>query len=165
MDLLGFWQEQQGNGDESSSSSGSAISKVVGDGDGDGDEGADADDYLSVLVWNDGDSVFGYAMRVASKLLGKFGKAFYVMFFLVVHLMKLHSISLMWGVTSEAMEYEEQAELRAKRNNANAAMKNNEDGNGNNGEKKDDAKSKSKVGGKSRCVQLVPVQYCGWMDG
>jgi hypothetical protein len=27
----------------------------------------------------------------------------------VVHLMKLHSISLVWGVTSEAMEYEDVA--------------------------------------------------------
>ena len=26
--------------------------------------------------------------------------------------MKLHSLSLIWGVTSEAMEYEEQAEIR-----------------------------------------------------
>eukprot|EP00978_Attheya_sp_CCMP212_P008035 scaffold18721_cov48-Attheya_sp.AAC.1 len=40
---------------------------------------------------------------------------FYVAFFLVIHLMKLHSISLIWGVTSEAMEYEEQAELRAQK--------------------------------------------------
>jgi hypothetical protein len=37
------------------------------------------------------------------------GKAVYVAFFLVVHLMKLHSLSLVWGVTTEAMEYEEVA--------------------------------------------------------
>jgi hypothetical protein len=37
------------------------------------------------------------------------GKAIYVAFFLVVHLMKLHSLSLVWGVTTEAMEYEEVA--------------------------------------------------------
>ncbi len=61
------------------------------------------------------ESVWGYISRVGSILLGKFGKVFYVAFFLVVHLMKLHSISLMWGVSSEAMEYEEQAELRSKR--------------------------------------------------
>jgi hypothetical protein len=36
-------------------------------------------------------------------------KAVYVAFFLVVHLMKLHSLSLVWGVTTEAMEYEEVA--------------------------------------------------------
>ncbi len=34
------------------------------------------------------------------------------MFVLVVHLMKLHSLSLIWGVTTEAMEYEESAEQR-----------------------------------------------------
>jgi hypothetical protein len=33
----------------------------------------------------------------------------YIAFFLVVHLMKLHSLSLIWGVTTEAMEYEEVA--------------------------------------------------------
>ena len=37
------------------------------------------------------------------------GQAVYVAFFLVVHLMKLHSLSLVWGVTTEAMEYEEVA--------------------------------------------------------
>jgi hypothetical protein len=36
----------------------------------------------------------------------------YIAFFLVVHLMKLHSISLIWGVTTEAMEYEEAARKR-----------------------------------------------------
>ena len=45
-------------------------------------------------------------------LVNKFGKVIYVMFFLVVHLMKLHSLSLIWGVTTEAMEYEENAEQR-----------------------------------------------------
>jgi hypothetical protein len=38
--------------------------------------------------------------------------AMYVAFFLIVHLMKLHSISLMWGVTTEAMEYEEVAQKK-----------------------------------------------------
>ena len=33
----------------------------------------------------------------------------YIVFYLVVHLMKLHSLSLVWGVTTEAMEYEEVA--------------------------------------------------------
>ena len=32
-----------------------------------------------------------------------------VVFFLVVHLMKLHSISLMWGVVGQALDFEEQA--------------------------------------------------------
>ena len=42
-------------------------------------------------------------------LLGKFGQVMYVAFFLVVHLMKLHSLSLVWGVITEAMEYEDAA--------------------------------------------------------
>jgi len=33
-----------------------------------------------------------------------------VVFFLVVHIMRLHGISLIWGVASEALEYEERAE-------------------------------------------------------
>jgi hypothetical protein len=66
-----------------------------------------------LLIWNENETFMAYIMKMTSFVLGKFGKAFYVMFFLVVHLMKLHSISLMWGVTSEAMEYEEQAEIRA----------------------------------------------------
>jgi hypothetical protein len=48
----------------------------------------------------------------ASSVVNKFGKVIYVMFFLVVHLMKLHSLSLIWGVTTEAMEYAENAERR-----------------------------------------------------
>lgn len=42
-------------------------------------------------------------------LVSKLGKVMYIAFFLVVHLMKLHSISLVWGVTTEAMEYEDVA--------------------------------------------------------
>jgi hypothetical protein len=68
------------------------------------------DELYQLLVWNNNETMMGYVMKIVSFVLSKFGKAFYVMFFLVVHLMKLHSISLMWGVTSEAMEYEEQAE-------------------------------------------------------
>lgn len=40
------------------------------------------------------------------------GQGLYIAFFLVVHLMKLHSLSLVWGVTTEAMEYEEVAHKR-----------------------------------------------------
>ena len=46
--------------------------------------------------------------------VNRFGSIIYIMFFLVVHLMKLHSLSLIWGVTTEAMEYEEAAEKRRK---------------------------------------------------
>jgi ATP/ADP translocase len=41
------------------------------------------------------------------------GRALYVAFFLVCHLMKLHCLSLVWGVTTEAMEYEEVARRQA----------------------------------------------------
>jgi len=50
--------------------------------------------------------------RAFACVVNKSGKVIYIMFFLVVHLMKLHSLSLIWGVTTEAMEYEETAELR-----------------------------------------------------
>ena len=42
------------------------------------------------------------------------GTFLYIAFFLVVHLMKLHCLSLVWGVTTEAMEYEEVARRRTK---------------------------------------------------
>jgi len=44
--------------------------------------------------------------------LSKFWAIFYIAFYLVGNLMKLYSVSLLWGVATEAMEYEEQAELR-----------------------------------------------------
>ncbi len=85
-------------------------------GDSSFNENEDLQNEVQELLTKIGDeSVLGYISRVGSILLGKFRKVFYVAFFLVVHLMKLHSISLMWGVSSEAMEYEEQAELRRKR--------------------------------------------------
>lgn len=42
-------------------------------------------------------------------VLAKLGEIMYIAFFLIVHLMKLHAISLVWGVTTEAMEYEDVA--------------------------------------------------------
>eukprot|EP00977_Amphora_coffeiformis_P006827 scaffold1499_cov170-Amphora_coffeaeformis.AAC.6 len=42
------------------------------------------------------------------------GTFLYIAFFLVVHLMKLHCLSLVWGVTTEAMEYEEVARRKSK---------------------------------------------------
>lgn len=45
-------------------------------------------------------------------LLQHLGQVVYIAFFLVVHLMKLHSLSLVWGVTTEAMEYEDNAKKR-----------------------------------------------------
>ena len=51
-----------------------------------------------------------------NKFLGQLGHAMYIAFFLVVHLMKLHSLSLVWGVTAEAMEYEDVARQKGKEN-------------------------------------------------
>jgi hypothetical protein len=45
-------------------------------------------------------------------VLQQLGQLMYIAFFLVVHLMKLHSLSLIWGVTTEAMEYEDSARKR-----------------------------------------------------
>ena len=40
---------------------------------------------------------------------GKQPLILHVLFYLSIHVMKLHSVSLIWGVTTEAMEYEEAA--------------------------------------------------------
>jgi hypothetical protein len=58
-----------------------------------------------------GDSAH-YQNGWAATLLSLIGQVMYVAFFLVVHLMKLHSLSLVWGVTTEAMEYEDSAKMR-----------------------------------------------------
>jgi hypothetical protein len=95
------WKSEEGEAESSSEESGEDLHLL-------------ADLYQSFQLRHD-ERFLAFISRVASKIMEKFGKFFYVAFFLVVHLMKLHSISLMWGVTSEAMEYEEQAELRQKR--------------------------------------------------
>jgi len=46
------------------------------------------------------------------QVLSKLWAIFYIAFYLVGNLMKLYSVSLLWGVATEAMEYEEQAEIR-----------------------------------------------------
>jgi hypothetical protein len=53
--------------------------------------------------------------------LTQVGQFMYIAFFLVMHLMKLHSISLVWGVTTEAMEYEDVArkQQEMRRNHSN----------------------------------------------
>jgi len=45
------------------------------------------------------------------------GQYLYIAFFLIIHLMKLHSLSLVWGVTTEAMEYEEVTLLKEEQQN------------------------------------------------
>lgn len=64
-------------------------------------------------------SIPSLLLNTCSCIVNKFGKVIYIMFFLVVHLMKLHSLSLIWGVTTEAMEYEENAEQRRKNTERN----------------------------------------------
>jgi hypothetical protein len=54
-------------------------------------------------------SILALLWRAIPFWLTRLGQFMYVAFFLVVHLMKLHSISLVWGVTTEAMEYEDVA--------------------------------------------------------
>eukprot|EP00571_Detonula_confervacea_P007460 CAMPEP_0172316858 /NCGR_PEP_ID=MMETSP1058-20130122/29769_1 /TAXON_ID=83371 /ORGANISM="Detonula confervacea, Strain CCMP 353" /LENGTH=995 /DNA_ID=CAMNT_0013031285 /DNA_START=9 /DNA_END=2996 /DNA_ORIENTATION=- len=58
------------------------------------------------------ESIPSLFLHACTSIVNKSGKVIYIMFFLVVHLMKLHSLSLIWGVTTEAMEYEENAEQR-----------------------------------------------------
>jgi hypothetical protein len=72
-----------------------------------------AEEEVSSLIGDGG--LWSWIIELLSNLLAKCGKGFYIAFFLIVHLMKLHSLSLIWGVTSEAMEYEEQAERRERR--------------------------------------------------
>lgn len=43
------------------------------------------------------------------------GRLLYIAFYLIVHLMKLHCLSLLWGVTTETMEYEDVARKQQQR--------------------------------------------------
>ena len=53
-----------------------------------------------------------YSLPGMWSILQQLAQLMYIAFFLVVHLMKLHSLSLIWGVTTEAMEYEDAARKR-----------------------------------------------------
>lgn len=55
-------------------------------------------------------------------ILSQLGQFMYIAFFLVVHLMRLHSISLVWGVTTEAMEYEDVARKGQEQRHSNTAI-------------------------------------------
>jgi hypothetical protein len=71
--------------------------------------------FLSdALTLHEHESIPSLFLRACTTTVNKFGSIIYIMFFLVVHLMKLHSLSLIWGVTTEAMEYEETAERRRR---------------------------------------------------
>lgn len=58
---------------------------------------------------SDADLFSAYLWSWIPYLFSQLGHVMYIAFFLVVHLMKLHSLSLVWGVTTEAMEYEDVA--------------------------------------------------------
>jgi hypothetical protein len=58
---------------------------------------------------SDVDLFMTYLWSWVPYLFSQLGHVMYIAFFLVVHLMKLHSLSLVWGVTTEAMEYEDVA--------------------------------------------------------
>eukprot|EP00535_Pseudo-nitzschia_heimii_P000130 CAMPEP_0197181894 /NCGR_PEP_ID=MMETSP1423-20130617/6043_1 /TAXON_ID=476441 /ORGANISM="Pseudo-nitzschia heimii, Strain UNC1101" /LENGTH=945 /DNA_ID=CAMNT_0042632237 /DNA_START=375 /DNA_END=3212 /DNA_ORIENTATION=- len=68
--------------------------------------------------------------KVITFLFKKWGQCMYIAFFLVIHLMKLHSTSLVWGVTTEAMEYEEIARKQHEnsRNHSNRRSHNSSPG-------------------------------------
>ena len=72
--------------------------------------GRNSGSFLSTLLLPT-DSVVTATLQSVWQSLGQ---VMYIAFFLVVHLMKLHSLSLVWGVISEAMEYEEVARKRER---------------------------------------------------
>merc|ERR1719223_1930496 len=67
-------------------------------------------------TWGDDNDAIprGYFYSFVSRAR-QYDKIGYSVFYLFIHLMKLHSISLIWGVASEAMEFEEMTEKREKR--------------------------------------------------
>jgi len=73
-----------------------------------GTDGEDVDGTNSTIP-----SILPFTHPLLEWCWDRFGKTIYIAFFLVVHLMKLHSTSLIWGVTTEAMEYEEVARQKS----------------------------------------------------
>ena len=101
-----------------------------------------------------------FTYETATKLVGtlwnllkKWGQFMYIAFFLVVHLMKLHSTSLIWGVTTEAMEYEE---IARKQHESRSSYKNNNNNNNDN--------TKPKII-KTRLQRLAHIQFGGTLGG
>jgi hypothetical protein len=68
------------------------------------------------------DDLFTYVWSWIPFLFSQLGRGMYITFFLVVHLMKLHSLSLVWGVTTEAMEYEDVARKTTQQHTANNTL-------------------------------------------
>mmetsp|Transcript_5376 Transcript_5376/g.8463 ORF Transcript_5376/g.8463 Transcript_5376/m.8463 type:complete len:866 (-) Transcript_5376:14-2611(-) len=77
------------------------------------DENDDERTTTSTNDNNDNSSTSKYLLWFVSfqYLFQTVGQMIYICFFLVVHLMKLHSLSLIWGVATEAMEYEDNDNL------------------------------------------------------
>jgi len=96
-------------------------------------------------------TLIGYAWKMAPYVLKKGGQFMYIAFFLVVHLMKLHSVSLIWGVTTEAMEYEviarKQHELDTQKTTATVAT------------------TTGKNKNKTRLQRLARIQFGGTLGG
>lgn len=101
--------------------------------------------------------------QIGKHIQMKVGKIGYVAFFLIVHLMKLHSISLIWGVTSEAMEYEEHAEIREGK--VELDQDNNNESNTNNTNTNTKSTSGGKQQSKIRLKRLAFVGFGGTMGG
>jgi len=89
-------------------------------------------------------------LKMLTFLIKKWGQCSYIAFFLVIHLMKLHSTSLIWGVTTEAMEYEEMA--RKQHENSSSHQYNRRNNNN------DATKAKK---GKTRLQRLSRIQFGG----
>jgi hypothetical protein len=89
-------------------------------------------------------------LKMLTFLIKKWGQCSYIAFFLVIHLMKLHSTSLIWGVTTEAMEYEEIA--RKQHENSLSHQYNRRNNNN------DATKAKK---GKTRLQRLSRIQFGG----
>ena len=73
--------------------------------------------------WIFGTSDSGEKLAMLTFLFKKSYQVVYIAFFLVIHLMKLHSTSLVWGVTTEAMEYEEIARKQHENASTNDTTK------------------------------------------
>lgn len=70
--------------------------------------------YTTTAEEKSANDIVSVVLTWIQTMLGQLGQLMYIAFFLVIHLMKLHSLSLIWGVASEAMEYEDVARKKGK---------------------------------------------------
>lgn len=80
---------------------------------------------LEFLVKERATELVLFGVLNVSKVFSSLGQFMYVAFFLVVHLMKLHCLSLVWGVTTEALEYEEVARKQHQKTQKSIQMESN----------------------------------------